>query len=105
MLIRSQDRKVLLNLDNVTAFTLDGPGTEEDDSGKTVTAYMIDSSAYFIGTYSTEEKALEVLDEIAYHYDREKMAECYQTSSNFVYELPTDDDRWFQAIAAGRAEE
>jgi hypothetical protein len=68
MWIRSQDRKILTEIHDV-----------EIDSG-----FKVWGSGSLIGEYSTEEKALRVLDEIQ---NRE-----INYPPNEVFEMPQDDD-------------
>ena len=62
MLIRSQDKRTLVNLDNTNAILI-----HEDDTGFSVVACGININ-YEIGEYSTEEKAIKVLDMIQKQY-------------------------------------
>ena len=57
MWIRTQDREMLMDCNAV------GIGLEDDKS--------IYSNGYVLGTYSSKERALEVLDEIQYALDSE----------------------------------
>ena len=57
MWIRTQDREMLMNCNAV------GIGLEDDKS--------IYSNGYVLGTYSSKERALEVLDNIQYALDSE----------------------------------
>ena len=64
MLIRSQDKKTLVNLDNTNAIRI-----YEGDTGFTVDAWGVNID-YEIGEYSTEEKAIKVLDMIQEEYGK-----------------------------------
>lgn len=68
--IRSQDKEMLMNCNAV------GIGLEDDKS--------IYSNGYVLGTYSTKEKALKVLDEI------QEFIVYYENISNMVYQMPQD---------------
>ena len=57
MWIRTQDREMLMNCNAV------GIGLEDNKS--------IYSNGYVLGTYSSKERALEVLDNIQYELDSE----------------------------------
>ena len=57
MWIKTQDREMLMNCNAV------GIGLEDDKS--------IYSNGYVLGTYSSKEQALKVLDEIQYALDSE----------------------------------
>lgn len=61
MLIRSQDKKCIANLDNTARITIDK--TKGD-------VYQINAGYCPIAEYSTEEKAIKVLDMIQKDYER-----------------------------------
>lgn len=67
MWIRSQDRKILTEIHDV-----------EIDSG-----FKVWGSGMLIGEYSTEEKALKVLDKIVYFLE---------FSDIDVFQMPADED-------------
>lgn len=58
--IRSQDRKVLACLNTLGILFI----SEDEDEKGNVNGYSICNMYYDLGTYRTEERALEVLDEI-----------------------------------------
>lgn len=70
MWIRSQDRKKLAEIHDVTIY---------HDK-------QIWAGCSFIGEYSTEEKALKVLDEI------QELIHFNAKDNGFTYQMPTDDD-------------
>ena len=82
MLIRSQDKKTLVNLDNTNAICI-----YECDTGFTVDAWGV-SIDHEIGEYSTEEKAIKVLDMIC--------DSCRNTAfideQAVVFQMPQDED-------------
>ena len=57
MLIRSQDKKSIMNLDNIMRISVIVPPMG-------ITERMIMANGAELGTYSTEEKAIKVLDMI-----------------------------------------
>lgn len=59
MIIRSQDKKGFVNLENIDTVCMNDEGGIYAFNGK---------SKAFIGTYSTEEKAIKVLDMICNKY-------------------------------------
>lgn len=67
MLIRTQDKLTLVNLDQVKEIRI-----LKDCVTKNIKCEFADGTGRFIGTYSTEERALEVLDLIEMDY----MANC-----------------------------
>jgi len=101
MIIISQDKKQIINFDNVTRVFIDGP--EEDDKDK---KYYIgadtnsaESMVWELGEYETEARAKEVLKNIWISYGNEKMInipkiEIHQTLladaliSNICYQMP-----------------
>ena len=81
--IRSQDGKILSNVNNMYVRVI-GKG------------YAISSDKFDLGTYSTEEKAMEVMNMI--HRRIECAIKFYETSSIFsneseyVFNMPKDDE-------------
>lgn len=67
MLIRSQDKRILINMNNVSSIEV---GDNElrifADDGETI---------YDLGSYSTKEKAMKVLDMIQEAYANEKLVD------------------------------
>lgn len=67
MLIRSQDKRILINMNNVSSIEV---GDNElrifADDGETI---------YDLGSYSTKEKAMKVLDMIQEAYADEKLVD------------------------------
>lgn len=83
MLIRSQDKKVLIPLGDFVI------GATKDNciiASKNVFIIPSEVNASTIGKYSTEEKALKVLDMIA---------DAWENNSGkfrYVFQMPLDDD-------------
>lgn len=69
MLIRSQDKEILVNF-NVSAGIEIAGGTT-----KTVVTSYITGCSYLLGEYSTREKAMKVLDMIQEAYANEKLVD------------------------------
>lgn len=82
MLIRSQDKKSLVNLNNTCQLFI---GRSNDTNTK-IYADFQDGISDAIGTYSTEAKAIKVLDAIASAYTN--------TESNYR----VADDSYWQSI-------
>jgi hypothetical protein len=87
MLIRSQDNKILVNLDNV----------------ESISVSTLDSSAVIwcgsrlIAEYSTEEKAIKVLDMIEAHYNEPIYSnhESMEETTHYLrasFQMPADDE-------------
>lgn len=70
MWIRSQDRKKLTEIHDVSIYR----------------DKQIWAGCSFIGEYSTEEKALKVLDEI------QELIHFNAKDNGFTYQMPTDDE-------------
>jgi hypothetical protein len=62
MLIRTQDKMTLVNLDQVMEISI---------VGKTVRCQYANGVCRFLGTYSSEENVLELLDDIQRHYNHD----------------------------------
>lgn len=62
MIIISQDKKQIINFDNVTQIYISH--CEEYDTGYFIRFGAVDSSYDDLGEYATEERAIEVLNEI-----------------------------------------
>lgn len=86
MLIRSQDKKTLVNLDNTNAICI-----YEGDTGFTVDAWGV-SIDYEIGEYSTEEKAIKVLYMIQEQYASYSLRWGMDCSSFAVFQMPQDSE-------------
>ena len=95
MLIRSQDKKKLLSIEN-TMFLDTG-------NGKQICAQYPNNETLVIGEYSTEEKAINVLDQIQevyetslysdHAFDHSAVVERpYVFASNKVFQIPKDED-------------
>lgn len=82
MWIRSQDRKLLIDVDNIY---VGGKGFEDK-----VEIYKIgEHFNYHLGWYSNEKKALKILDEI---HDLMDANEYDISNLRVVYEMPLDED-------------
>ena len=88
MIIVSQDKKVITNFNNtlgiqIETYFLNGDG-EKDYEVKVIT----EKGIYTIGTYDTEERAKEVLQEII---DMYKFNRCESIGQkNAIYKMPED---------------
>lgn len=72
MLIRSQDKKTLTKFESVSIsnkYKRNAKG-DRDIIGYKVFASYGDTTDFVVGEYSTEEKAVKVLDMIMKHYDK-----------------------------------
>ena len=77
--IRSQDKEMVMNC-NAVGIGLDGNKS-------------IYSGGYLLGTYSTKEKALAVLDDITSWINGLEYVRNVNTyRSTFVYQMPQDDE-------------
>ena len=88
MLIRSQNKQVLVNLDQINSIIY-------DDFNKTVDAYAMQTH-FRLGKYTSEEKALKVLDMIEAEYNApiyiNKIAYQYEKYDHEVFHMPEDNE-------------
>lgn len=80
MIIVSQDKKRIVNFDNLTQVYI--THCEEDNTGYFIRVETVDSLYEDLGEYATEERAKEVLQEII---------ERYTNWNNLVYGQPTGE--------------
>lgn len=97
MLIRSQDKEIIINFDNIRQVRLGGL------SGDSIITFA-DELTITLGMYSTTEKAIKVLDMIQEEYGKHiygqggqmATANYYVTPFAFippkVFQMPKDDD-------------
>ena len=94
MIIRSQNKKGIINFNNI-----DTIGIEPNHCGYDVAAYNgTRESCVKLGEYSTKEKAVKVLDMICEQYvrnqalyiDRENNARVIPQNS--IFQMPADED-------------
>jgi hypothetical protein len=108
MLIRSQDKKLLINFDNmqsisICGYRVDSKNVHEDEENANTWYITCVSQDYspFIGYYSTEAKAIKILDKICNTYAET----CYTEntligenrvptiiSNNVIFQMPSDDE-------------
>lgn len=86
MLIRSQDKRILINMNNVSSIEV---GDNElrifADDGETI---------YDLGGYSTRAKALKVLDMIQEAYERYEYEKAFKTGLTLfeTFQMPEDSE-------------
>ena len=90
MIIVSQDKKRIVNFDNLTQVYI--THCEEDNTGYFIRFETVDSLYEDLGEYATEERAKEVLQEIIKAYRDYRTAECDGYTNVLqemaVYEMP-----------------
>ena len=88
MLIRSQDKELLVNF-NVS----DGIKIEERNAKTVVTSYITGCS-YLLGEYSTKAKAMKVLDMIQDAYERYEYEKVFKTGLTLfeTFQMPADSE-------------
>lgn len=90
MIIVSQDKKRIVNFDNLTQVYI--THCEEDNTGYFIRFETVDSLYEDLGEYATEERAKEVLQEIIKAYRDYRTAECDGYTNvlqeTAVYEMP-----------------
>lgn len=92
MIIRSQDKKAIVNLNNVDSICTEHNVCEFD-----VVCYNgLQESKLKIGAYSTEEKAIKVLDMIQDAYCRMEDVKCHAVTptkeDSFCFQMPQDSE-------------
>lgn len=86
MLIRSQDKRILINMNNVSSIEV---GDNElrifADDGETI---------YDLGSYSTKAKAMKVLDMIHETYERYEYEKVFKTGLTLfeTFQMPEDSE-------------
>jgi hypothetical protein len=100
MLIRSQDKTALLNLDTVNCIVTSRNSMHEDKDNANTWYVLYESSheSFFLGRYTTKDQATQVLDMIANAYvavnsDYTNVNDDYwQTikGANLVFQMPAD---------------
>lgn len=84
MIIRSQDKKVIVNLDNIDSICIEHKIGEVD-----VVCYNgFEDTRMGIGAYSTEEKAIKVLDMIQQEYGKHLYGQGGQMATADIYIQP-----------------
>lgn len=86
MLIRSQNKKVIINLDNIESISINGYRVsdnsiyeDEENANKWyITCSISQDYAPFAGNYSTEAKAIKVLGTKCDYWEREAKKYCSQ---------------------------
>ena len=82
MIIRSQDKKVIVNLDNIDTI---------DIADLQVRCFNgVFDTAVVIGTYSTEEKAIKVLDMIQNAYVKCEANTAW--GDDIAFQMPSDEE-------------
>lgn len=107
MIIRSQDKKYTttdLNLEIVTNEVCTMSNTtfedilngKETESDKKIESKIYNSVGLLIGTYSTEEKAIKVLDMMQEAYSRMEDIKCHAVTptkeDSFCFQMPQDSE-------------
>ena len=83
MIIVSQDKKKIINFDNLTQVYI--THCEEDNTGYYIRFETVDSLYENLGEYATEERAKGVLEEIIKVYIESKKAQ--ETTSIFGFSI------------------
>ena len=96
MLIRSQDKEQLLNIDSVKTIGI-------CERGKCFAIFI--DSLYFIGNYSSREKVIKVLDMIQEAYSEYQIMLNFSVSYLHEFKEKTDGFDIFQMPADSEVEE
>ena len=108
MLIRSQDKKILVNLEQCSHLKIRAYEKKLNDKGKNIYAYnggfgtpdfncwKIETSDFELGEYSSEAKAIKVLDMMQSEYIRHRKCNGSNTITWFappkVFQMPQDSE-------------
>lgn len=97
MIIVSQDKEQIINLDNVTRIFIEDFSEDGDGFGIGADTNSAESQCWDLGYYKTEERALEVLEELTEFYDRVKRKSINAIGNNgqifrdrFYFEMPKE---------------
>ncbi|SFJ26754.1 hypothetical protein SAMN02910355_1882 [Terrisporobacter glycolicus] len=89
MWIRSQDKKSLVNVDSIHCDEL-----MFGNYNGTPVYTMLSNRTHTLGVYKSEERALEVLDQIhnvvARNSSRDYLSGKYRVNQNYVFEMPKE---------------
>ncbi len=86
MLIRTQDKNGLVNLDRIELLTTSGR--------KNITSHFAGMQSQTLGVYSSEKKAIKVLNQIQQHYEINERAKILKDEAYLysVFVMPQDDE-------------
>lgn len=88
MLIRSQDKRMIVNFDNICTVSAFPEKDSED-------IYVEDGTgSLMVGRYSTKEKAIKVLDMIQEAYERYEYEKAFKTGLTLfeTFQMPEDSE-------------
>ena len=92
MIIVSQDKKRIVNFDNLTQIYI--THCEEDNAGYFIRFETVDSLYEDLGECATEERAKEVLQDIIDKYENIQVLKysrgSFTTRDNFIYRMPRE---------------
>lgn len=88
MLIRSQDKEILVNFNVLAGIEI------EELPVKTVIISCITGCSYLLGEYSTKKKAMKVLDMIQDAYERYEYEKAFKTGLTLfeTFQMPEDSE-------------
>lgn len=89
MLIRSQNKMIIANIDNLDSISAN---TTPDDKVNIYTLNGGEESCSHIGVYSSEEKAIKVLDMICDQYAYFSCRYGSDHSDDAVFQMPQDSE-------------
>lgn len=91
MIIVNQEKTYLVNFNNVCRVTL---AVDEEETEYAIAVQTVDKEEIIMGTYKTEERAKEVLQEIIKSYRHYRTAECDGYTNvleeTAVFEIPKE---------------
>lgn len=96
MLIRSQNRIALTNIDNVGTIYIGGYHKDGENYHRSYAdndnTWIVRTGDFSLGEYSSEEKAIKVLDMIQEQYARFSCRYGSDCSDDAVYVMPQDSE-------------
>lgn len=94
MIIVSQDKSTIVNFDNIVFLILQERAANISGEKETIIEALDKDLNEIVLAYYEEERAKEVLDEIAEQYEHEKDCKCDRsylaTLDNFTYRMPQE---------------
>lgn len=90
MLIRSQDKMNIINLDNVKLIRANEYYSSVEDPNMWKVSVAESRGVSFLGEYSSKDKAIKVLDMICETYDK--------YSKKYVDFTDVENNRWYKSV-------
>lgn len=96
MLIRSQDKKVLIDMNGLTIKVVTEEPFQHEPIDPHIEAYGTNSGDFseILGAYSSEEKAIKVLDMVQTAYEKYEYEKVFKTGLRLfeTFQMPEDEE-------------